>query len=1074
MVGSFTVRITLFVVALLFMAESGQAQLIRGFISGTITDSSNAVVPGVQVTITNTGTNITRETRTNELGFYRFVAVEPGSYSVEFLAPGFENRRVPSVSVSTAQEVVINQTLNVTATTAEVSVIETPGTELEKTNATIERTLSDRVVTELPMQVYNQGRDISRLALLAPTVNRAGGSNEMAGNGQRARNNNFMIDGVDNNDLSVTISAARTIPEAVQEVQVQTTSYSSEFGRSSGIQFSAITKSGTNSYHGEVWDYYRGNWLEPISLTDKRAGLKATPRFVLNQFGGDAGGPVFKDRTFFFGLLEVALRREAPKAANATSITIPTQAGYAALSNVPLGPNQTPASRQAVLSALGFLPEFYPQIRNFDNLRTASVNGVPIEVGNVVISLPKPYDTYYNVGRIDHRLTDSGNLSYRYHLDKRKQPDATGNLHFGQRFSADQLILRQNHAFSYTDTISPRFLNEARFGYNRASLDFPERDPKSAFVQIQNFFNFGGLNGLPQGRLEELYQLQDVATYIAGRNSFKFGVDLRRSLLSKAKFVVNSKGTWTFTNFQNYLNNDATTVLRAVLQTGPEGFSADEWSQAYFFQDDVKVTRDFTLNLGLRYEYTTTPLGFLGSKDPLVRAVGVPGPAKADKNNWAPRVGFAYSPSAPAGVLARLLGDGKTSIRGGFGMAYDVLFYNLLLNAFQSYPYVTNVSLSGPQTTNLFPVLPTDTPRLNPLNTFINVPEDIENPTTNFWSLSLQREFGSNYVLELGYTGNRSYHQLRQSQYNPGILTPAQAATVISTRNPNSVQVQRLNPSWGSRQVIESGAKGEYHAGYLKFDKRLSKGLLVGANYTWSVNMSDGDEPNNVQDSSTAPGLTPSSPQIPQTFLNFRSEWSRSAFDRPHRFVVHYVYEIPWFSSSTAALRHVFGGWQVSGFTEYQSGQPFTITTGVDTVGTLGLSTFPARPNYNPNGIITKDPVTGDFRTFSTPRDGTGIVVTELGTNGLPLANSNPNGGNLGRNTFRGPSFENWSFSVMKKISFAESWQLQLRSDFFNLWNHNNFPNPVANMNSPTFGSNTATGFWTDARQITLSAKIRF
>src|SRR5262245_19762495 len=316
---------------------------------------------------------------------------------------------------------------------------------------------------------------------------------------------------------------------------------------------------------------------------------------------------------------------------------------------------------------------------------------------------------------------------------------------------------------------------------------------------------------------------------------------------------------------------------------------------------------------------------------------------------------------------------------------------------------------------------------------------------------------------------------LRQSQVNRGILTAAQAAQVIATGNPN-VAMQRLNPAWGPRPILESGAKGEYHAGYVKFDKRMSKGLLVGANYTWSVNMSDADETQTVLDSTTGPGLTPSSPQIPEDFFNFRKEWSRSAFDRPHRFVVHYVYEIPWFSSSPTALRHVFGGWQISGFTEAQSGQPFTITTGVDAAGVLGLAspTFPARPNYNPNGVITRDPVTGDLRTFSTPINGTGIVVTPLGTNGLPLANSVPGGGNLGRNTFRGPSFQNWNFSVMKKITFKEDWQLQLRSDFFNVWNHNNFANPVANMSSPAFGNNISTGFWTDARLITLSAKIRF
>jgi Carboxypeptidase regulatory-like domain len=1071
-------KFALLVLATIFCTRQwAEAQLIRGFISGTITDSSNAVIPGVQVSITNTGTNISRETTTNEIGFYRFVAVEPGNYSVEFKAPGFENRRVPSLTVSTAAEVVINQTLAVGVASTELVVVATPGTELEKTNATIERTLSDRVVSELPLQVYNLGRDISRLALLAPTVNRASGSNEFAGNGQRARNNNFMIDGVDNNDLSVTISAARTIPEAVQEVQIQTTAYSAEFGRNTGVQFSAITKSGTNSYHGELWDYHRGNWMEPISLTDKRAGLKATPRFVLNQFGGDAGGPIFKDRTFFFGLLEVDLRREAPKAANATPIVIPTPAGFAALSSVPLGPNQTATSRQAMLSALSFLPGRYSQIANFDNRKTTTVNGVPIEIGNALIPLPRPYDTYYNVGRIDHRLTDRDNLSYRYHLDKRTQPDATGNLAFGRLFSADQLILRQNHAGSYTRTLTPRLLNEARFGYVRSSLDFPERDPKSPFVSISGLFNFGGSNGLPQSRLEQLYQLQDVATYLRGRNSFKFGAELRRDELSRARFVPNSKGMFSFTSLQEYLNNNAATIIRAYLQAPPEGLRATEWGQAFFFQDDVKVARNLTLNLGLRYERTTMPLGFLGTTDPAVRAIGVPGPAKNDNNNWAPRIGFGYSPTSSSGMLGKLLGDGKTSLRGGFGVAYDVLFYNLLLSTFQSYPYVNNVTVTGAATLNAFPNLPPNTidPNRIPTLTFINVPSDIQNPTMNFWSLSLQRELGSDYVLELGYTGNRSYHMLRQSQTNPGILTAAQAVQVIATGNPN-VAIQRLNPAWGPRPILESGAKGEYHAGYVKFDKRMSKGLLVGANYTWSVNMSDADETQTVLDSTTGAGLTPSTPQIPEDFFNFRKEWSRSAFDRPHRFVVHYVYEIPWFSSSSAALRHVFGGWQISGFTEAQSGQPFTITTGVDTAGVLGLAspTFPARPNYNPNGVITKDPVTGDFRTFSTPINGTGIVVTPLGTDGRPLANSMPGGGNLGRNTFRGPSFQNWNFSVMKKITFKEDWQLQLRSDFFNVWNHNNFANPVANMSSPAFGNNISTGFWTDARLITLSAKIRF
>jgi hypothetical protein len=256
----------------------------------------------------------------------------------------------------------------------------------------------------------------------------------------------------------------------------------------------------------------------------------------------------------------------------------------------------------------------------------------------------------------------------------------------------------------------------------------------------------------------------------------------------------------------------------------------------------------------------------------------------------------------------------------------------------------------------------------------------------------------------------------------------------------------------------------------VKFDKRLSHGLQFGANYTFSANFSDNDESLAVND------ITLSSPQVPQDFFNSKNEWSRSVFDRPHRFVAHYVYNIPWFSSPWArgAVGRVFGGWEISGSTEFQSGQPFTIRTGVDSVGTTaGGTNPPGRPNFNPGGIMTKDADTDDFRTFKIPLNGTGIVTAPLGANGLPLANTMPGGGNLGRNTFRGPSFQQWNASLVKRIAIKENVQVQLRSDFINAWNHNNFPNPEGRMGSPTFGQNTA-ALITDARQILFGAKIKF
>jgi outer membrane receptor protein involved in Fe transport len=1047
------------------------AQLTRGFVSGIVTDTMNGVMAGVQVTLTNKGTSITRGTLTNEVGFYRFAAVEPGEYSLEFKIAGFQTHRIDSLTVSTAQEVVINQILNVSNLTEEVS-IETTGVALDKTTAAIERTFSAQTVTEMPL-LYTTARDITRLALLAPTVNRAPGSTEFSANGQRARNNNFTLDGVDNNDQSVTLSVARVPPEAVQEVQVQTTAYSAEFGRNSGAQVSAITKGGTNELHGEAYDYYRGNWMEPISLTNKRAGLKETPRFVHNQFGGDLGGPIIKERTFFFGLLEFNRRREAPDARNGatTPPNIPTPAGYASLSTVPLRSGQSAASRQAVLSALSFLPDVYKQVSNYEQVRTLTINGVPIEMGTIRIPIANPHNFWYNVLRIDHKLTNNDVLTYRYHLDHRIQPDVTSNLQFGTRWSAAQTIFAQNHAISETHTFNARLLNEARLAYARRNLDFPEDDPKSPTVGITGFFTIGGLSNYPQGRLQHTFQFQDIVSYVTGRHALKFGIDVRRNLLfNRSSF--DSKGTWTFNGLAEFMNNSATLLRQAVNEAS---FYARQWDQAYFVQDDLKATRDLTLNLGVRYEYSTVPLGFFGATDPGIRAGGVPGPVRSDKNNWAPRLGFAYSPSSPKGMLAALLGEGQTSVRGGFGMTYDVLFANILTVNASNYPRVLNSDTANP--VDLFPALAPKTasvPPFNPLtNGFSNSPESLQRPTTAFWSLSVQREFGRNYVVEAGYTGNRSYHQIRQGQANPPILTAQQAATVLTTGDPNSIsnaQARRLNPNWNSRTLIESAAKAEYHAGYLRFDKQMSNGLAVGANYTWSANFSDNDESLAVTD------ITNSSPQIPQDFFNFRREWSRSVFDRPHRFVVHYVYAVPWFSSSWASqsLRHILGGWEISGFTEFQSGQPFTIRTGVDTVGTAaGGTNPPGRPNYNPNGILTRDPDTHDLRTFITPIGGTGIVTAPLDRNGNILANSMPGGGNLGRNTFRGPSFQQWNFGLMKKITFSETRQVQIRADFVNLFNHNNFQNPEARMNSPSFGLNTAT-LLSDSRLMLFSAKLKF
>jgi outer membrane receptor protein involved in Fe transport len=1045
------------------------AQLTRGFISGTVQDASGAVMAGVKIAITNKTNGTKSETETNSAGIYRFVAVEPGTYDIVYEKAGFETRRVVNVLVSATQEVTMNVNLSVATTTTTLEVTETPpGVELAKSTATIERKLDLSFVGDVGL---NGNRDVNQLALLAPTANRAPGSTGIAADGQRARNNNFLLDGVDNNDISVTLSNNRMLPEAVSEFQVQVQAFSAEFGRNTGAQIQAITRSGGNDFHGEVWDYYRGNWMEPVSLPNKRNGLTHTPRYDQNQAGGSIGGAIKKNKTFFFALIDANRRREAPSAGNATSVTVPTQSGFAALSTVPLATGETTQARQAALNGMSFLQKVYPQVGAYTNLRNIAINNIPIQFGTINIPLANPYDFWNITDRVDHHISDKDLLTYRLQVDKRNQPDVISNLEFGNLFSGAQTILGQNHALSETHTFGTRFVNEFRFSFVRRNLNFPENDPTTPATLVSGYFDIGGLSNFPQGRVQNTFQWQDVSTFLTGKHSLKFGADIRRNrLFNLAAF--DSKGTYRFDNFQDFLNNQPA-FFQQALNTAT--FDARQTNLFFFFQDDFKVTKNLTLNLGMRYETSGVPFGFFGATDAPSLAAGVPGPVKRDNNNWAPRLGLAWSPSAAGGFLRKLLGDGQTVFRGGYGMAYDVLFYNILTVNASNFPRVVVPQLNDRTAiANLWPqILPVSgTAKFDPTATYVNSPVNTQNPTTDFYSFSIQRQFARSYVFEVAYVGSRSYHGIRQGNTNPGVLTPAQAATVQQTKNAASIpgtQARRLNPAWGSRVTIESTALADYNAMYVKLDKRLSHGLTLGGNYTWSKNMSDNDESLGVG------AITNWSPQIPQNFFDYKNEWGPSAFDVTQRFAFYYHYNVPWFSNSklnNPVLNQVFKGWILSGFTDFQSGQPFTVRTGVDTYGTGSAS---ARPSYNPNGIITKDPVTGNFRTFTTPLNGTGVFNAVLGTNGVPLATTATfpiSRDNLGRNNFRGPGTELYNVSIAKQFGITERLKIRVRADWINAFNHRNFGNPVSTMNSAVFGQNTQTD--PGGRTMLMSAKVVF
>jgi hypothetical protein len=1045
--------LTLAWAALLLFPTLSTAQMTRGAISGTVRDASAALVPGAVVTVTNLDTNQSRGAVSDANGFYRVPALEPGNYKVRTELTGFQTVEKREVRLVAALEVTLNVDLKVGGMGEAITVLgESGAIELNKTSAVVGTTTMARQVVELPLAA---NRDINNLIAVGPNVVRSGGQGTYAVAGQRSRNNNYMIDGSDNNDMSVTISTSQVVPEAVAEFQVMTNQYSVDFGRNTGAQVNVITKSGTNSFHGEAWDYYRTSSLYSMTNVQKTQGLTEQPGFTRHQAGASIGGPLIKDKTFFFALYQYDGQR--PEAAPGALTLMPTAAGFAALQNVPLRAGQSAASRQAVLQRLSFLQDVYSQNPVFSGVTTQLVNGVPIELGRAGVTISQPSTYHTLLARVDHRLGDSDNLTLRYHYNKRADTNNVSNTAFGPTFAGSQDLKDTNLALSETHIFGPSVVNEFRFSWVQRDLLFPENDPESPTAAISGLFTIGGASNFPQSRVSDAFQFSNVATWTKNKHSIKVGADVRYNKMDN-QAAFDSKGTFTFNNLQSYMNNDAA-QLRQALQTA--SFQANQWQAYIFAGDDFRVTPDLTLNLGLRYEYGTIPLGMFGATDAESLAVMVPGPVEKDMNNFAPSIGFNWAPRSSSS----LIGDGKTVVRGGFRMGYDVLFYNLLTVNGSNYPRVAVADVFSPGVQDVYPsLLPkSGSAVFSPTNAYTNSPVDTQNPDSKSWSLSVGREIGD-FVVEVGYTGSKTGHGINQIHANPAILTEAQAALVVATRNANaipSVQARRVDPAIGGRTLIPAyvgpgsndvEARSEYNGVYVSLNKRLRHGIQFNASYTYSK-----FESNN--DASLGEGGTTESSQRPQDMYDYDVEWSLSQFDRPHRFVVGYLIELP--GPKSGLLRQVLGGWQLSGITQFQSGRPFTIWTGVDSNGDGNVNSD--RPDLV-GGSLTWDK---EHKTFTN----NGYVTAPVGTNNLPLANSMAGGGSLGRNTERTASWWQSDLSLLKRFFLWGDKQIVIRADAFNVFNQDDYGLPTINMSSASFGQNTNS--W-GQRTFTLGAKFVF
>lgn len=1046
---------------LLCLSLTAFAQTSRGTVSGTVTDPTGAVISGANVVLTNTATTVSRSTIANSEGFYRFEAVDLGTYTIKVKASGFGGITKSNVIVSANLTSTIDAQLS--PGTQEVSVdVTAESGALIQTEAPVRGGNIDATrITELPIALRNP----VALALTLPGVstNRFGfGVATFAVNGGRGRSNNFLIDGTENNDISVAGQGFQIKnPDAVQEVSVQTSNYDAEFGRAGGAVVNTITKAGTNQYHGTAsWQYdsTRDDALTNTQSLDPGLKQRGYPPYgTEHYFAGTIGGPVKipglydgKDRTFFFG----AYQNQRQASNTVTSVLVPSAAGRATLRQLfAQGVNPRVDQLLGVTdSALG--------VANLTKIALGN-NRPDVEFGQAVTSFAQSYvEPQYQV-RIDHKVSDKSQLSGRYLFADQNAPIGGATLGL-PGFTTSQANRFQNILLSETHVFSPSLTNELRLSYNRIALGFP-LDPTSqlaltlpsiTIAGITNAqgigWNFGIQTNLPQGRIANNYVIQDTMTYIKSNHTFRFGFDLlqQRSrqfapIIERGQLVYSAGGG--FTGLANYIDDFGGAgpgTGSANRDFGSPRYYPELFRQAYFFQDRWRVNEALTLTLGARYENFGNPINsirtaaFTGlfNVDPVTLQGPYSRPSKvaSDNNNWAPTIGVAYSPAFKSGVLGRVFGDRKSVIRSGYQIGYDSFFNNIASNAATSAPNVVATQVISSVTTanprglaNLSNSLPTQARPLSPFDAQTLADPNLVNPYFQRWSLGIQRELPGKLMVDASYVGSKGTKLFMNEDRNP--LVPA--ALQVTPAGYTGTRSGRLDNLQGGRTIRSNSGSSSYNAAQLSVSRRFSSGLALTGGYTWSKLIDNNSE------IFASTGLSNGSLSIiPHILGGERNERAVSLFDRTHRAVFTYVYDLPFMREQKGVLGHVVGGWQISGITTFETGVPFTVTNGADANGVGGNND---RPDLNPLGQK-------GVRAVPNATSPTGYVNPDA--NNAPIdpktaqyiavaAGSNRNG-TAGRNTERTRGVNNFDFTVGKQIRLTERTNLQFRTEFFNLFNH--------------------------------------
>lgn len=987
------------------------AQATTGTLRGVVTDQSGAVIASADVVAKNTATGVETKTKSNSEGIYNIPNLIPGKYTLTVEAGNFKRTVYTDVDVRLGQIAAIDVALQAGGITETVTVVAGTETIIQKETSQISTNFESRQVADLPSNVAGSG--IDTLALLVPGVtpgfgNVNGNGTSLSVNGNRARSNNFSIDGQDNNDLAIGgPSFFVSNQDTVQDFQVITNNFSAQFGRNQGAIVNIVTKAGTNDLHGSAFLFHRDRKLfetltnkERIALNPdgSRANPEAPP-LLYNVYGGTFGGPVIKDKAFFFGSYQGIKTRES-FIARAGALAILAEDLPRLKADFPGNPIAAAIADFSAFAITDF-GNVRPRTDLADPFDTITIGGhtyraaFPEREFRTGTSTPDEQQEF--TGRGDVKFSDKDSVWARYLFQDGNFNDSLGGPN---GFTGDVPFRSQNLGASWSRQISNNAINEFRFAYSKLFVNFgggceglkgcipTSKDVSIAYTNLSfglitgdvtgaSLQGVGGGTGLPQGRNIQAYQFVDNFSLTRGRHQIVFGADIRR-LPNSSTFLPAVNGQFNVREPGRLIRNSP---FRVTLAIGQPTIEYNETDQFYFFQDDWKVRDNLTLNLGIRYEFIGQPINTLHDltvareSDPQtavwrqnlpIEARTVP-QIPADKNNWAPRVGFAYTPR----FWKKFMGEDATVIRGGYSIAYDPAFYNILVNVQGSAPVTFNNLTSNPATptpTNpvLFPVptgaltgdrvrafaqssgvVRTNTfdPRL--LSTLTTVAPDFHLPYAEQWSLGIQRQINATNVFEARYLGTHGVSLFQSVATNPRIDRLVNGFTISSdifgsplpepivfpgfpnlvpqgvipltcvndTATPdNEGACQGRLRRQGRELSRQNSAQSIFHSLQTRYNGRLFRQLTLGAAYTLSKTLDNASEIFGFQENSLA--------QNP--FNISGGERSYSGFDRRHAFSMNGIWDIPAFKDQKGVIGHLLGGWQLNSTYILTSGLRFT------------------------------------------------------------------------------------------------------------------------------------------------------